>query len=73
MKAYKIWHDTKYFIHKDTINDLNVIWTNNINDALDADNLYIGSGLPSYSKAVRFFFDLLGFNLYNRYDQLHLL
>jgi hypothetical protein len=73
MKAYKIWYDTKHFIHKDTTNDLNVSWTTNINDALDTDSLYIGSGLPPYSKAVRFFFDKLGFNMAARYDALHLL
>ena len=63
MKAYKIWHDEKHFIHKDTTNELNVYWTTDINYALNADELYKGSGLPSYSKAVRFFHDKLGFSL----------
>lgn len=74
MKAYKIWYDTKHFIHKDTTNELDVTWTEDIKDALDADDLYIDSGLPSFSKAVRFFFDKLGFSLNrSKYDALHLM
>ena len=63
MKAYKIWHDTKHFIHKSTTNELNVSWTTNIDDALDADTMYKGLGLPPFAKAVRFFHDKLGFSL----------
>ena len=72
MKAYKVWHETKHFIHKDTTNELNVQWTENIEDALDTDSLYVGSGLPPFSKAARFFFDFLGFNMAARYDALRL-
>jgi len=72
MKAYKIWYDTRHFIHKDTTKE-NVIWTTDIKFALDADDMYNGLGLPSFSKAVRFFHDELKFNLYQRYDMLHYL
>jgi hypothetical protein len=64
MKAYKYWHDTKYFIHKDTTNELNVTWTENINDAKD---------VPNYAKAVKFFFDKLGFTWNQKPDTLHLM
>ena len=65
MKAYKIWYDTKYFIHKDTTNELNIIWTENSNDAKEVKN---------YVEAVKFFFDLLGFSLNpSKYDALHLM
>jgi hypothetical protein len=64
MKAYKTWHDTKYFIHKDNITDNSVMWTTNIEDAKD---------ISPYSEAVKFFSDKLGFNLYSQYDRLHLL
>ncbi len=65
MKAYKIWYDTKFFIHKDTTDELNVIWTENIKDAKDVKN---------YAEAVNFFFDKLGFSLnLSKYDPLHLL
>jgi hypothetical protein len=64
MKAYKIWHDTKHFIHKDTTNDMNVQWTTNIEDAKEVSN---------YAEAVRFFFDLLGFSMNpSKYDPLYL-
>jgi len=63
MKAYKIWHDTRHFIHKSTTNELNVTWTIDINDALDTDAMYNSLGLPPFSKAVRFFHDELGFSL----------
>lgn len=64
MKAYKIWHDTKYFIHKDTTNELDVAWTENINEAKD---------ISGNKKAESFFFDILGFNYNARYDALRLL
>ena len=64
MKAYKVWHDTKHFIHKDTTNELNVGWTTNIEDAKD---------VPTKGEAFKFFFDTLGFNMAARYDALHLL
>ena len=63
MIAYKVWHDTKHFIHKDTTDELNVIWTENIADAKRV------SGL---GEAVKFFEKKLGFNLNKRYDALHL-
>lgn len=54
MKAYKIWYDTPHYIHSDTTNEMNVKWTTNVNEAKD---------VPTYSKAVDFFFDTLGFSL----------
>ncbi len=63
MKAYKFWHDTRHFIHKSTTDKINVFWTTDINEALDVDEMYKGSGLPTFSKAVRFFHDTLGFSL----------
>jgi hypothetical protein len=54
MKAYKIWHDTRHYIHKDTTSELNVQWTTNIEDAKD---------IPHRGKAFTFFFDVLGFSL----------
>ena len=74
MIAYKVWNDTRHFIHKDTTDELNVIWTTNINDALNTDNLYKESGLPSFAKAYEFFFDTLGFNINSsRYNALQLM
>ena len=74
MKAYKIWNDTKHFIHKDTTNELNVVWTENINDALDSDDLFKDKQWPSYTKAVKFFFDELGFSFNPlKYDALNLI
>jgi hypothetical protein len=65
MVAYKRWHGTKNFIHKDTTNELNVVWTENIEDAKDLD---------SFSEACKFFFDKLGFSSNpSKYDALHLL
>jgi len=64
MIAYKVWHDTKHFIHKDTTNELNVQWTTDINDA---------KVVNGYGQAIRFFVDLLGFNIWQRYDALHLM
>ncbi len=64
MIAYKIWHDTRYFIHKDTTNEMNVKWTEDINEAKD---------IPHKGKALTFFFSTLGFNIGARYDALHLL
>ena len=54
MKAYVIWYDTPHYIHKSTTNELNVKWTTDVNEAKD---------VPTYSKAVDFFFDTLGFSL----------
>lgn len=62
MIAYKVWHDTKHFIHKDTTNDMNVQWTTNIDDA---------KVVPNYGAAVKFFCDVLGFSIWKRYDALH--
>jgi hypothetical protein len=64
MKAYKVWHDTKHFIHKDTTDDMNVQWTTNIEDAKDVNG---------YANAIKFFCDLLGFDIWKRYDALHLM
>lgn len=63
MIAYKIWYDTRFYIHKDTTNEMNVKWTDNAKDAKKVAN---------YAEAVKFFFDNLGFNLAARYDKLHL-
>ena len=73
MKAYKIWHDTKHFIHKNTTNQLNVQWTTDINEALDADDLMKETQYPPFTKAYKFFFDELGFSPTSRYDALQLL
>ena len=65
MKAYKIWYETKHYIHKDTTAEgLNLTWTEKIEDAKDIE--------PKY-KASKFFFDTLGFNMNAKYDTLHLL
>ena len=64
MVAYKKWYDTKYYIHKDTTDELNVQWTDNIKDAKVVKN---------FAEAVRFLFDKLGFSLNSsKYDALHL-
>ena len=64
MKAYKIWHDTKHFIHKDTTSELNVRWTTKEDDAKQ---------VSSFSQAVEFFFDKLGFSLnLSKPNALHL-
>lgn len=63
MKAYKVWHDTKHFIHKDTTSEMNVTWTENIEDAKD---------VPGNKNAIKFFFDKLGFRFNQRYDALRL-
>ena len=74
MYAYKRWHDTKYFIHKNTTNELDVCWTTDASQGLDVNTMYQGLGLPPYSKAVRFFFDGLGFSLNpSKPDALHLM
>lgn len=62
MVAYKIWHDTKYFIHKNSTNELNVQWTENINDAKIVNN---------YSEAIKFFCDVLKFSIWKTYDNLY--
>ena len=54
MKAYKYWYGTKHYIHKDTTDELNVIWTVNEKNAKVVRN---------YAEAVKFFFDILGFSL----------
>jgi hypothetical protein len=54
MKAYKIWYDEKHFIHKDTTDQLNVMWTTNIEDAKE---------IPHRGEAINFFFFHLGFSL----------
>ena len=64
MKAYKIWYDTKHFIHKDTTDQLNVSWTDKEEFAKD---------IPDKREAARFFYDELGFNPNARYDALRLL
>lgn len=64
MKAYKIWHDIKYYIHKDTTNELNVTWTENISDAKE---------VSTFAEAYEFFFDKLGFSPSKKYDALHLI
>ncbi len=52
MKAYKIWHDEKNFIHKDTTNELNVKWTTNIKDAKTFSHR--GKGLTFFFETLRF-------------------
>ena len=64
MKAYKTWHDTKHFIHKDTTDELNVYWTDKIEDA---------KNIPNKVEADKFFFDKLGFSPNKRYDALRLM
>lgn len=54
MKAYKIWEDTPHFIHKDSTNDLNVRWTEDIEEAKE---------VFTFREAVDFFFNHLGFSL----------
>jgi len=62
MVAYKVWNNTKHFIHKDTTNELNVSWTENIKYAKE---------LPSYSESIKFFCDKLGFSMnISKYDAL---
>ncbi len=64
MKAYKIWHDQPYYIHKNS-EELKVQWTTDIDQAKD---------LPTFRQAVEFFFDTLGFSLNSsKYDALYLL
>ena len=63
MVAYKVWHDIKHFIHKDTTNELNVGWTEDITQAKD---------LPK-SEAYTFFYGTLGFNEFKQYDTLRLI
>lgn len=70
MKAYKIWYDTKYFIHKSTINELNVTWTTDIKDAKDTGGR-THLDQKGYTPAVKFYEDTLGFNVHARYDTLH--
>lgn len=64
MRAYKVWHDVKHFIHKDTTNDLNVTWTTDILEA---------KVVNPRSEAIKFFYDELGFSQYTRYDALKLI
>lgn len=54
MKAYKIWNDVKHYIHKNTTCDLDILFTENVNNA---------KILPNYGSAVKFFIDKLGFDL----------
>ena len=64
MVAFKKWNDSKYYIHKDTTNELDVQWTENIEDA---------KVVANFAEAVRFFFDKLGFSLNaSKYDALYL-
>ena len=73
MLAYKRWYDTKYFIHKNTTNDLDVCWTTDATQALNVDTMYQNLNIAPYSKAMRFFFDELGFDLNPSLpDSLHL-
>lgn len=63
MKAYKIWHDEKNYIHKDSTDDLNVMFTTNPDDAKE---------VGSFREACEFFCDHLGFSLNpSKYDALH--
>jgi hypothetical protein len=59
MKAYKVWYETKNFIHKDTTDELNVKWTTEIKEAKDA--------------PYDFFFKTLGFNNSKHSDMLLLM
>jgi hypothetical protein len=54
MKAYKIWHDTNHYIHKDTTSDMDVKWTEDPKEAKD---------IFDKAEAFKFFFDKLGFSL----------
>jgi len=65
MKAYKVWHDERYYIHKDTECEMTINWTKDIKEAKD-----VGG---NSSKGYGFFSDLLGFNLNKRYDRLRTL
>jgi len=64
MTAFKIWHDTKHYIHKSTTNELDVTWTINPADAKRISNKV---------DAWKFFYDKLGFKMYTRYDRLYVL
>ena len=55
MVAYKIWHDQRHYIHKDTTNDMNVSWTTDSNDAKVIDD----------NKGYDFFMSL-GFQVWNQ-------
>jgi hypothetical protein len=63
MEAYKRWYDQKYYIHKDTVDPLNVIWTNDIKYAKKFD---------SYAEAIKFCCDFLGFSIWKTYDPLYI-
>lgn len=63
MKAYKIWYNTKNYIHKNSTSD-SIIWTE------DSKNAKI---VGNWDSAVKFFFDELGFDLnMSRPDALHI-
>lgn len=61
MVAYKIWHDTKHFIHESTTCELNVFWTTDRTKAKVIENRI---------EANEFFYDHLGFNPNKVYDKL---
>ena len=63
MKAYKIWHDQRYYIHAETTDQLHTYWTDDVKHALD---------IPDPIKADKFFYDVLGFSRTSRYDRLRL-
>lgn len=73
MVAYKVWNDIKHFIHKDTTSEMDVKWTTNKNDALNSNSLYRGKDLPPRVKAIKFFYEHLGFCENKRYDALKLM
>jgi hypothetical protein len=64
MVAYKIWHNTKHYIHKDTTDDMDIKWAENIEDAK-----VISGGI---AKAMDFFYYSLGFNMNAVYNKLYI-
>lgn len=52
-RAYKVWHDTRHYIHKDSAKET-VLWTTEIKEA---------KVCPLWREAVSFFFEELGFDL----------
>jgi hypothetical protein len=61
MKAYKKWHDIRYYIGKDTT-ATHVTWTTDSKEAIS---------FSTFWQAARFFFDTLGFSINaSKYDPL---
>lgn len=62
MKAYKIWHDERHYIHKDTEHEMNLKWTPYEEDAKEFKNK---------KEAENFCYDKLGMNPYKQFDRLY--